>query len=307
MRHAVLLATILALVTAACGSGGAAAEGNMKDLVPSAKYPTHFAGVPPEGTHPSAPTTGKLLLSFSVQPNSKSSSYLYMTWNVYADGRVIWQKWNSRDDAIVIPAGARRIDTSYVQQRLTPRGVQLLRARILSTGLFEHNLRLGIARHHPVIFGRVRRGDHMVTLGPGEVNDHEPITKATPDLAHGFAQLQAMLTDTAAWSLPATAWADREVRAFLPAQYLFAYDRGTPDLTKLPSPLLPYKKLFSHGPSTCQILTTGYLRTILQAFLEAGIAPLTNRADEIAFKLEGPHGGPSGPHFSPVLPSDSPC
>jgi hypothetical protein len=136
MRHIALLATLLAFVAAACGSGRAVAEGNVKDVVPATKSDTHFAGVPAQGTHPSTPTTGKLLLSFSVEGLGADPIIPYLIWNVYEDGRVIWQKWSSSEDPIVIPAGARMIDTGFVQQRLTPQGLHLLRARILSTGLF---------------------------------------------------------------------------------------------------------------------------------------------------------------------------
>jgi hypothetical protein len=305
MRHFALLATILAVVTAACGSDGAVAEGNVKDLVAPAKYATHFAGVPQQGTLASTPTTGMLLLGFRVL---NWSSHVYSTWNVYADGRVIWQTWSPAGDPVVIPPGARMIDTGYVQQRLTPQGLQLLRARILSTGLFEHSLKLRIAAHHRAIWGRVRRGDHMVTFAGNPTaswNKHNPFE--TPAQARGLAQIQALLADSTTWSLPATSWADREVRAFVPSHYVLAFDRSTPDLTKLPSPLLPYKTLLSHGESTCEILTTGELRAILQAFLGAGITPVSNHADAIGFVLEGFRGIPSNPHFSPVLPSDSPC
>lgn len=300
MRRIALLPTILALLTAALGSGGAVAEGNVKDpAIPT----THFAGVPPRGTHASTPTTGTLLLSFSVEPVP------HLIWNVYADGRVIWQQWSSSGDPIVIPRGVRMIDAGYVQQRLTPQGLQLLRARILSTGLFERSLRLRGAGRHAVLFARVRRGDRMVTLTawPSGVAWREHPTNATAAQERGLAQIRALLADTAAWSLPAAAWADRKVREFVPSRYVFAFDRGVPDLTKLPPPLLPYEKLFSHGANTCQIVTTGELRTVLRAFLEAGITPVSNHADWLAFVLEGLRGSPSGPHFSPVLPSDSPC
>jgi hypothetical protein len=82
MRRCALSLAVLALMTAACGSGGAVGEGKVKDSVPPAKYPTHFAGLPPEGAHASTPATGKLVLSIS--PTSGS------TWSVYADGRMIW-------------------------------------------------------------------------------------------------------------------------------------------------------------------------------------------------------------------------
>ena len=77
--------------------------------------PTHFAGFPPVGVKASTPTTGRLLIGLS--PTTTTGS----TWNVYSDGRVIWQKWTSSGDATVVPDGARRLDTGYVQQRLTPR------------------------------------------------------------------------------------------------------------------------------------------------------------------------------------------
>jgi hypothetical protein len=93
----------------------------------------------------------------------------------------------------------------------------------------------------------------------------------------------------------------------VPSHYVFAFDRSAPDLTKLPSPLLPYRKLFSHGENTCEIVTTGEVRAILRAVREAGITRVNNHADWIAFELEGPRGRPSVPHFSPVLPSDPRC
>jgi hypothetical protein len=130
---------------------------------------------------------------------------------------------------------------------------------------------------------------------------------ATPAQARGLAQIQALLADTAGWSLPDTAWAHREIRAFVPSHYFLAFDRSAPDLTKLPAPLLPYKKLFSHGVNTCQIVTTGELRAILRAVREAGITPVTNHASWVAFGLKGFRGTPSAPHFGPVLPADPPC
>ena len=69
------------------------------------------------------------------------------TWNVYADGRVIWQKWTSSGDATVVPDGARRLDTGYVQQRLTLQGAQVLLSQILATGLFEQDLSSCVGGH----------------------------------------------------------------------------------------------------------------------------------------------------------------
>jgi hypothetical protein len=294
MRRFACLATMLALPAAFLGSGGAVAEGNVTDLVP----PANYAGLPPQGARASMPATAKLLVSVSPSP--------WSTWNVYADGRIVWQKWNHSGDALVIPRGASMLDTGYVEQRLTPRGVQLLRSRILSTGLFEHNLRLDLGNHARV-YDRVRRGDRMVSVEgvPSPNQSSKNFTKPTPAQARGLAQLDAFLADPATW-LPKTAWADREIRTFVPSHYWVALDRGPPDMSKLPSPLpellRQYKKLLRHG---CQVVTTGQARAILQAFVETGISPSDNHAEFIAFDFKGlGFSHPSYLHFHPALPND---
>src|SRR5262249_22799833 len=100
---------------------------------------TRFAGFPPVGAKASTPTRGKLEIGLRIGLKSATTE-----WNVYADGRVIWQKWSSAGDATVVPKGARTLDTGYVQQRLMLPGLRLLRWKILATGLFEHNLLLDL-------------------------------------------------------------------------------------------------------------------------------------------------------------------
>jgi hypothetical protein len=154
-------------------------------------------------------------------------------------------------------------------------------------------------------------GDHMVSfdgLLPGTyAGTGKHLTKATPAQARGLAQLEPLLADPAAW-LPTTAWADREVRAFVPSHYFVAIDRSAPDMSKLPSPLrgllFQYKKLLRHG---CQVVTTGEARAILRAFVEAGIPPSDNHAQSIDFGLKGFRSIPSDLHFSPILPADFDC
>jgi hypothetical protein len=262
---------------------------------------THFAGFPPEGVKASAPTTGRLLIGLRPTPTT--------TWNVYADGRVIWQKWTSAGDATVVPDGARRLDTGYVQQRLTPEGAQLLRSKILSTGLFDHNLKLELGGRHGWVLHQVRRGDRLVTVDGVSTPDpswREHFTKATPAQTRALAWIAAFVADPAKW-LPTNAWADRRIRSFVPARYVVAFDRGYPDIAKLPSPagtvLAQYKQL---KRDACQILTTGRTRKLLQALVKAGISPSYNHAWFIDFslgRLAGqPH--PSELHLSPARPED---
>src|SRR5215831_1997081 len=66
---------------------------------------THFAGLPPVGVKASTPTTGRLVIG--LRPTATTE------WNVYADGRVIWQKWTPAGDATVVPKGASKPDTGY--------------------------------------------------------------------------------------------------------------------------------------------------------------------------------------------------
>jgi hypothetical protein len=285
MRRFACLLTIVALPAAFLGSGGAVAEGNVTDSEP----PANYAGLPPQGAHASMPATAKLLVSVSPSP--------WSTWNVYADGRIVWQKWNHSGDALVLPRGASMLDTGYVEQRLTPRGVQLFRSRVLSTGLFQHNLRL-VLGNHARVYDRVRRGDRMVSVEgvPSPSQSWKNFTKPTPAQARGLAQLDALLADPASW-LPKTAWANREIRAFVPSHYLVALDRGPPDMSKLPAPLPEllrrYKKLLRHG---CQVVATSQARAILQAFVETGISPSDNHAYSIAFDFKGLG------FYSPVVP-----
>ena len=119
-------------------------------------HPFHFAGVPAAGVTASAPTTGTMLIS--LKPTATT------TWTLYADGRILWQKWTTAGVATVVPAGERRLDTGVVQQRLTLKGVQLVRSKIVSTGLFEHNLMLDLGGHGTWVFDQVRRGGRIVSV-----------------------------------------------------------------------------------------------------------------------------------------------
>ena len=223
---------------------------------------------------------------------------------MYADGGMIWQKWDNSADAVVVPKGANRVDTGFVEQRLTPQGVALLRSRILSTGLFDHNRQLAPRRHSSRDLQiQVLNGGRLVSV---ETLSLQSLPKETSAEAGELAQLEALLADPAAW-LPTTAWAGREIRAFVPSRYWVAFDRSAPDLSKLPSParelLLQYKRLFHHG---CQVVTTGEARATFQAFVESGIAPSDNLAYGLGFDLPGVS-APSYLHFHQALPDETTC
>jgi hypothetical protein len=289
-----LLCTLTATVATAVLAGAAASHANVRSQAGTpANHPTHFAGFPAVGVKASTPTTGTLVIS--LMPTAATE------WNVYADGRIIWQKWTPNDvtgDATVVPQGARRLDTGYVQQRLTLQGVQLLQSKILATGLFDHDLKLALPGHHVWVFDHVRTGDRIVTV-QGVSGSGQSSPKPTPAQTSALAWIAALVADPAG-SLPTSVWADRQIRAFVPACYTIAFDRGDPEISKLPPPagkaLSQYKQL--------KVLTTRQARALLQAFVKAGITPSDNHARNIGFALGSlpGHHQPSYLHLSPALP-----
>jgi hypothetical protein len=77
-----------------------------------------FVGLPPEGAPPSRPRSGRLVLSYL----GRQFARWYQVW-VYADGRLIWQREGH------LPEGANELATGFLEQRLTPEGVDMLQAR----------------------------------------------------------------------------------------------------------------------------------------------------------------------------------
>ena len=85
-------------------------------------------GLPPEGATPSTPDNGELVVGLhGMTGHGETAIY------VYADGRLI----SHRHRDVGPPGAATAISTGYLVQRLTPEGVELLRAEVLSSGLFE--------------------------------------------------------------------------------------------------------------------------------------------------------------------------
>ncbi|HEX6230868.1 MAG TPA: hypothetical protein VF029_04090 [Actinomycetota bacterium] len=77
-----------------------------------------FVGLPPQGAAPSRPRRGELVLSYF----GRQFAHWYQVW-VYGDGRMIWQREGD------VREGANEYATGFLEQRLTPEGVGLLRAQ----------------------------------------------------------------------------------------------------------------------------------------------------------------------------------
>ena len=147
---------------------------------------------------------------------------------VYADGRVIW--------------GADESVGGYVEQRLTPEGLERLRSRALSTGLFERDLH---AFGTDVVgFGHIKvfRGDRPVIVAWGSRVDisgdalEGRWVRASSAQAAEITELAASLRDPATWGLPDEMYEQREITPFVPSHLWVSYDRGTPVWSRLPSP-----------------------------------------------------------------------
>src|SRR6266508_2227327 len=160
-----------------------------------------FIGLPPEGATPSTPERGELVIPFFGGLPAKII-WTDRDWGVgqawlYADGRLIWVREDDR------PYGANHISTGLLEQRLTPDGVELFRSELLATGVFRDQLSYG---GYPTV--RVRDGDRFL--------NHR---KLSPSDQRKFA---ALFADPASW-LPGSAWADSEIRAYVPSRFAVCY------------------------------------------------------------------------------------
>lgn len=193
-----------------------------------------FIGLPPEGATPSSPETGQLVLS-AYGPGGGSRTHIW----VYADGRVISQRQFDRPrDAL--PEGANELSSGFLEQRLTVEGVERLRAEAISTGLFAHDSVLNLQRTPCFNYIEVSNGDGLVRVTwhgsqcppvPGD----PAATTATKVEESELLQLVDRLTNPTTW-LPASAWQQRESRAYVPSR--FAIEFGARPDTLEPSRIL---------------------------------------------------------------------
>ena len=247
-----------------------------------------FVGLPPEGVHASTPPSGGLVLSSNGFGDPDG---VVVDLYVYADGTMIWRKYTIHPVPVGVPEGATEFITGYLQQRLTTEGVELLRSRILSTGLFEHNLVLSAGSLHPPLTIRVRNGDRVVVVGAYQAGPDFP--KERPAQTRALRRLEALLADPAAW-LPTRAWADREIRAYVASRYSRGFDLGVPSPSELP----PQAAELLFGRGDCTPFTIDEVRTISKALEDAGIPASVAPDGALAFEIPGG----SYLHFGPVLP-----
>jgi hypothetical protein len=252
-RRKLVVALAVAVVVAAVA---AAAYGTVRVLF----LEKGFIGLPPVGATPSAPESGELVVHgegwIAAVPPSRGKD-IFRVW-VYADGRVIWDR---RPHVPVpgreIPEGANEFTSGYLEQRLTPEGVELVRSAVaelfdrtrtlLETVPADHGPRLEpggrlalfVPNDYPSSLGSFKGpdGDRLVRLQAVSVggdprwdefvHEHFEGTIATPEQLLALRRVDALLTDPAS-VLPSSAWAARNVRAYVPSHYAVCIHSAPP-------------------------------------------------------------------------------
>jgi hypothetical protein len=280
-----------------------------------------FIGLPPKGAPPSTPEHGELVLSLHGGTTAGPRSKIF----VYADGRIIWQREAN------LPYGANARSTGFLEQRLSPEGVELLRSEVVSTGLFDDDLTVDIAKPIPAYNAiQVRNGDRLVRVTYRQ--DRGVGRLATSEQESTILRLDARLADPASW-LPASAWVDREIKAYVPSTFQVCYgptanihvsENRILSLFPAPAEDLLRAAPETHvsndpGPMGCRDMTTERARALAQTLDDAGFDrdPFVNTSVlDYAFEptvaiVPGPIENTVTISFEPYLPHGeaicSPC
>jgi hypothetical protein len=211
-----------------------------------------FNGLPPEGAIPSSPESGELVLELVGRADPGAAHFL-----LFADGRLI-SYWFGTED---LPAIRNGDGTGWLEQRLTPEGVELLRTTFLTQNS-------PVETHTQV---RALDNGRLQYLHDGCSPTTQPCT----------SMLTTMMT-AVEW-LPAAAWSDKTYRAYVPSNFAVCFYGGGEradghpldgDLEALPptvSDLLRTGTLAGGPNYSCPTVTTEQARAIVRDLERAGI------------------------------------
>jgi hypothetical protein len=307
-RHLVVLAAVVLVVVV-----GAASAFAVRAYV----LGHGIVGLPPVGANPSTPTSGELVLGFTFGHTFGDPGRFHVS--VYADGRLISERLgdNHRTDAY-------KNSTGLLERRLTPEGVELVRAEVISTGLVDHDLHL--TSGEGLYFGQIafRTGHRLVHVTWGDDitwDDVDPDVarqSPTPEQASALIRLDARLADPASW-LPPSAWKDQETKAYVPSAYSVCYEGGNGVGRSRVLALLPpaaenmlraqentpgtYTNLMGTFPIWCSELTNEEARALERILDAAGVS---GWKDLFGLTYGAPGPGSNAKEFSltfnPILP-----
>lgn len=165
--------------------------------------------LPPPGATPSTPEHGELVATIAFSAHNTQVGEA--SFNLFADGRLI-RLGNVGPDV----ADNEAVPGGVVEQALTAEGVELVRAEFLASGLFDPD--------DPPASGdvlsacwcviRVRDGGQLRSTGTAwDPSGAAPVVQRRADR---FVDYIAGFDS----SLPARAWADREIRTYVPSRYV---------------------------------------------------------------------------------------
>ncbi|HSC91377.1 MAG TPA: hypothetical protein VLB86_06965 [Gaiellaceae bacterium] len=312
-------------VVAVAAAVAAAAVGAVRDFV----LRTGFIGLPPIGATPSSPASGELEIWYWAPWAANGKEGRTRAW-VYADGRLI--TWGGPDR----PGSANPLSTGYLEQRLTPEGVELLRFEIAAAGDFGDPDELEPPGKPPCPKGvSPSEGDCQLPTpepapdAPVRVGFATPIvvaglgTLVHVDHARDLTRLFARLSDPESW-LPASAWVEKDVRAYVASKYAVCYSGWPPDqqigrsriLVLLPpvvrdllgdaplrqGPLFGEPGNFRPSYEYCSDMTTDEARAVAVALDDAGFHE--DGSSRLNYRIEAPGSNPGEAYvwFEPYLP-----
>jgi hypothetical protein len=273
-----------------------------------------IVGLPPEDAVPSTPDNGELVVRMWTHSPAAPRMRIF----VYADGRLITQRegWS----AIGPLEGALERHTSYLEQRLTPEGVELVWDYALSSGLFDADdevvLDVGnVGSACPPIL-QARKGDQLVrvTCRGGQGRDGgDSSEEATPEQLGWLLRLQERLVDPAKW-LPPSAWERYAPTPYVASKYMVClWGAETSVLPDAAAEVLSQGTPIPHPDDPdnagCTTLTTEQARTLAAALDDAGMRRDPNMQTQLLFMLVDAAGQNLGNvMFTPYLPhGEAPC
>jgi hypothetical protein len=300
---------------------------------------TPFAPVefPPPGVPPSTPLTGRSVVSFysedvrtvgAGEPDEVERTEV----DVYGDGRLIWSRcvteaWTGRRPQRADQDGCSPGDlagpeglagTGWVEQRITAEAVELLRNELLSTGLFARDF-------ESVTTNSTELVDYLSAevVGPDQrLNvraDYQTfdLNPPTPEVEAGLRHIQEIFLDLEEW-LPASAWVETEVMAFVPPAYSFWFKQGrnaetiirdalSLEVVRLEADELPPPANELLTREGCDLVTLDEARAIIEGFEAVGITASSEMSsmDILAFLVVDDEPASAvyfQPHLGPLPP-----
>jgi hypothetical protein len=217
----ILLALALAITTAAGALvAGRAFEHEPEEFLSGPVAP--FQGLPPVGAAPSTPETGELVLRSGARIVSIGGD-VHQMW-LYADGRLIWGRSLEGDHNAAWRSAFGRtepLERAMMEQHLTRDGVSILLSHVVaSTSPTEPVEWPGCVAPPDVCRGRPGLRWGGITIRDGD---------SMQDLSWSDPDLPGRLADPGSW-LPASAWADREIRGYVPTRYAACLGSGVLEL-----------------------------------------------------------------------------